>query len=198
MSLSFFLDSVQVPTPEQAAKLYASGYRGWAANVFGDGVPADWLWTPEHVRTVTDAGFAFLPIATVDWSLDQTAEALAYGAVCAALRCGVIGVVALDTEYQERGNPKLTLTVDGFVRRVAAMHWTPVIYTGAAYAGSGVPWVPRWTAPSGTRGPVPSPPSGAVQYAGGVTLEGVTVDVSANAASNGVPFGETLPAIDVV
>jgi hypothetical protein len=191
-----FLDSVQVPTPEQAAKLYAQGYYGWAANVYGDGVPASELWTPADVRTVTDAGFQFLPIATVDWSLNQSAEELAYGAVCAAIRAGVVGVVALDTEYQERGNPKLTLTVDGFVRRVRAMHWTPVIYAGAAYYGTGVQWIPRWTAPSGSVGPVPTAPLGtAVQYAGGVSLEGVLVDLSVNA---GVEFGETLPAVDVL
>lgn len=191
-----FLDSVQVPTPEQAARLYDLGYRGWAANLFGDGMPPEYLWTPADVKVVTDAGFEFLPIATVDWSLDQSGEALALGVVCAALACGVQGVVALDTEFQERGNPKINPTVDGFVRRVKAMHWEAVIYSGAAYVGPGVQWVPRWSAQSGTAGPEPVPPPGtAIQYAGGVTLEGVLVDLSVNA---GVPFCETLPAVDVL
>ena len=76
------------------------------------------------------------------------------------------------------------------------MHWTPVIYCGAAYYGDGVQWIPRWTARSGAIGPIPTPPVGtAVQYAGGVVVESVLVDLSVNA---GIEFATTLPAVDVL
>ncbi len=191
-----FVDSVQVPTPEQAKAIYDAGYRGWAANVAGDGVPPNELWPPADVKVVTDAGLAFLPIATVNWSIDQTGKDLAYLAVCAALACGVVGVIALDTEAEERGNPRVNPTVDGFVRSTEAMGWIANIYAGAAYFGSGRLWLPRWSAPSGTLGMRPSPPpGGAIQYAGDIVTGGVTVDLS---VSGGLPFAATLPAVDAL
>jgi hypothetical protein len=186
-----FCDSIQVPTDEQLKQIADLGYTGWAANLVGDGVPPGYLWTEGDVDRVLKHEYEFLPIATVRWSMDQTAEQLVEALVKVCGRIGIYGAAALDTEYQERGNPHLRLTVEGFNRRLHELDWWSDIYAGAGFHGDGQLWLPSWTANAGTIGAQPPAPAfgQAHQWAGNVELAGVTVDLSVSA---GLPFARTL------
>lgn len=187
--MSRFLDSEQKPTPGQIDEIKGQlpDVFGWAANVCGDGVAPSALWTPDDIHVVLSKGLEFLPIASPDYAVDQTARSLVAELLSVCQEVGIWGAGAIDTEYQERGNPHVVPTVDGWGNHLRDEHCAPNVYGGAGYFGNCHQWVPAWTARAGELGPMPAlPPLGcARQYAGNISIAGVLVDVS---ISNGLPF----------
>jgi len=181
--LPLMADSLQAPSADalnEICRLFPTLHT-WGGYVCGDGLASDELWRAEDVEVIFGKGLSFLPIAAPDWAVDQDAEVLAYELFAFMEELGVSdGAGALDTEYQERGNPRITATVNGFENHLRQVAFKPVIYGGAGYYGNAHQWLPAWTAPAGTLGPAPANPlpGNARQFAGDINFVGLEVDLS--------------------
>lgn len=175
------LDSFAQPTRAQAEELWAQGFRWWGFNI-GGASAAD-IWALSTVNMLRELGYELLPIWVPALSMSGNAQADAQAAMAAARTYGCDGVIAVDTEQQTTGNPRLRPYLDIFEATVKAESWRLDVYAGAHYVPAGaVEWLPSWV-PRPTDN---APGEGAQQWAGNAADAGMEVDE--NLAAPGFPL----------
>lgn len=202
-------DSAFAPSADQAAQIYALGWRFWCGYLGGP--RATHAWAPADFRTVADAGFSLLPPLyvgrTAPWdTADAFTAANGEADAADALRlmdaCGFAAEapVGLDAEYADWHTypGPFDTYLRAFCAAINAAGRKVCVYSDTETLGQYGPevidlfWGASWQPgaftqqpPLGSWNPQLPPPWDAWQYAGG-TLAGVSVDVSS--AVDAFPF----------